>query len=78
MSAVRYLILTSEKKDSLVSVVSEVKQCSEPGQIFHFNSSEVKLCSERSQGFPFNSSEAKQRNERSQMFHFNSGESKAA
>ena len=51
MSAVRYLILTIEKKGSVVSVVSEVIQRSEPGQIFHFNSSEVKLYSEGSRVF---------------------------
>ena len=66
MSVVRSFILTVVKKDSLVSVVSKVKQRSEGSQIFHLNSSEVKRCSERSQRFPFNSSEVKQRNERSQ------------
>ena len=66
MNVVRYFILTVVKKDSVVSVVSEVKQCSERSQIFHFNSRKVKHCSERSQRFPFNSSEVKQCNERSQ------------
>ena len=49
MSVVRNLILTVVKKDSVVSVVSEVKQRSERSQIFHFNSSEVKQRSECSQ-----------------------------
>ena len=66
MSVVRSFILTVVKKDSLVSVVSKVKQRSEGSQIFHLNSSEVKRCSERSQRFPFNSSEVKQRSECSQ------------
>ena len=63
MSVARYFILTVVKKDSVVSVVCEVKQRSERSQIFHFNSSEVKYCSERSQRCPFNSSEVKQRSE---------------
>ena len=66
MSVVRCFILTVVKKDSVVSVVSKVKQRSERSQIFHLNSSEVKHCSERSQKFPFNSNEVKQRNEVSQ------------
>ena len=49
MSVVRDFILTVVKKDSVVSVVSEVKQRSERSQIFYFNSSEVKQRSERSQ-----------------------------
>ena len=49
MSVVRDFILTVVKKDSVVSVVSEVKQRSERSQIFHFNSSEVKQHSECSQ-----------------------------
>ena len=42
MSVDRYFILTVVKKDSVVSVVSEVKQRSERSQIFHFNGSESK------------------------------------
>ena len=49
MSVVRDFILTVVKKDSVVSVVSEVKQRSERSQIFHFNSSEIKQRSEYSQ-----------------------------
>ena len=49
MSLVRDFILTVVKKNSVVSVVSEVKQRSERSQIFHFNSSELKQCSKRSQ-----------------------------
>ena len=66
MSVVRDFILTAVKKDSVVSIVSEVKQRSEHSQRFHFNSSEVKQRSERSQRFHFNSSEVKQRSECSQ------------
>ena len=42
MSVVRDFILTVVKKDSVVSVVSEVKQLSESSQIFDFNSDESK------------------------------------
>ena len=42
-----------------MSVVSQKKQRSERGQMFHFHSSEVKQRSERSQRFRFNSSESK-------------------
>ena len=42
MSVVRDFILTVVKKDSVVSVVSEVKQLSESSQIFDFNSAESK------------------------------------
>ena len=49
MSVVRDFILTVVKKDSLVSVVSEVKQRSERSQRFPFNSSEAKHRSECSQ-----------------------------
>ena len=56
---VRCFILTVVKKDSLVSVVSEVKQRSKRSQI-------LKHCPERSQRFPFNSSKVKQCNEGSQ------------
>ena len=49
MSVVRYFILTVVKKDSVVSVVSEVRQRSEGSQIFYFNSSEVRQRSECSQ-----------------------------
>ena len=49
MSVVRDFILTVVKKDSVVSVVSEVKQFSELIQIFHFNICEVKQRSECSQ-----------------------------
>ena len=47
------------KKNSIVSVVSEEKQRSEPSQIFHFNSNEARHCSERSQRFHFSSSASK-------------------
>ena len=66
MSLVRDFILTVVKKNSVVSVVSGVKQRSERSQIFHFNSSELKQCRERRQRFLFNSSEVKQRKECSQ------------
>ena len=49
MSVVRDFILTVVKKDSVVSVVSEVKQRSERSQIFYFNSSEIKQRSECNQ-----------------------------
>ena len=42
MSEVRDFILTVLKKGSVVSVVSEVKDCGDRGQRFHFNSTEVK------------------------------------
>ena len=54
MSVLRDFTLTVVKKDSLVSVVGEVKQRSERSQRFNFNSSEVKQCRERSQRFHFN------------------------
>ena len=76
MSVLRDFTLTVVKKDSLVSVVSEVKQRSERSQGFPFDSSDVKQRSEISQRFPFNSSEAKQRSEHSQRIHFNTSESK--
>ena len=49
MSVVKDFILTVVKKDSVVSVVSEVKQRNERSQIFHFNSSEIKQRSEFNQ-----------------------------
>ena len=66
MSVVTDFILTVVKKDSVMRVVSEVKQCMEHSQIFHFNSSEVNQCSEQRQRFRFNSSEVKQLSDCSQ------------
>ena len=60
MSVFRELPLTVVKKDSVVSVVSEVEHRSECSEIVHFISSEVKQCSERSQRYSYNSSEVKQ------------------
>ena len=56
MNEVRDFFLIVVKKGSIVSVVSEEKQRSERGQIFHFNSSESKTVFEHSQRFSFKSS----------------------
>ena len=42
VSIVRYFILIVVKENSVVSIVSEEKQCSEHSQRFRFNSSESK------------------------------------
>ena len=42
MSLIKDFHLTVVKKDRVVSVVIEVKYCSEHSQIVHFNSSESK------------------------------------
>ena len=49
VSVVKYFILIVVKKNYVGSVLSEEKQRSERGQIFHFDSSEVKQPSEFSQ-----------------------------
>ena len=46
-------------ENSVVSVVSEQKCCSEHNQRFHFSCSEVKERSERSEKFRFSSGEIK-------------------
>ena len=72
MSVVRDVLLTVVNKDSVVSVVSEVKHRSERTQRFHFNNSKVKQRSKRSQKFLFTSRDVKQCSEHSQIFNFNS------
>ena len=49
VSVVRDFHLIVAKLNSVVSVVSEVKQHSERSQIFHFNSSKIKQRSECNQ-----------------------------
>ena len=59
MSVARDFILTVVKRDSIVSIVSEVKQCKGRSQRYHFKSSEIKERSESSQRIHFNSTESK-------------------
>ena len=72
MSAFRYFILTVVNKDSVMSVVSEVKQRSERSQIFNFNKSEVKQCLSVVRDFILIVEKVKDRSGHSQRFKFNS------
>ena len=55
-----------------MSVVSEVKQCSERSQIFNFNKSEVKQCLSVVRDFILIVEKVKDRSGHSQRFKFNS------
>ena len=59
MSVVRYFVSIVVKKDSIVCIVSEVKERSDPSQGFLFTSSEVKQCSEGTERFHFGSGETR-------------------